>query len=219
VEAWPVIYTDSGSLGVGALSSISFYRSSSVTPTITVTNTFSDNFFITGALSPSVLTSSTDPGTFGAVGLPSVYDTGLYPNINLFGNVPNPPYAQTPIAGTGFNEPLSFTINPGDELRVSGSEGLVWRIASSSFQPGADPSINKSFLYVYLDRAYNGPHPINYFLIRRYVPNPSLVIINSTSSVVNAAGATGFLSPRYVSSTIQRDFNNIVQDLSSKNLI
>jgi hypothetical protein len=219
VEAWPVIYTDSGSLGIGALSSINFYRSSSVTPSITVTNTYQSNFFVTGALSPLVLTSSTDPGVFGAVGLPSVYNTGLYPNINLFGNVPNPPYAQTPVAGTGFNEPLSFTINPGDELRVSGSEGLVWQIVSSSFQPGADPSIDKSYLYVYLDHAYNGPHPINYFLIRRYVPNPSLVIINSTSSVVNAAGATGFLSPRYVSSTIQRDFNSIVQDLSSKNLI
>ena len=56
-------------------------------------------------------------------------------------------------------------------------------------------------------------------MIRRYVPNPSLVIVESTSSIVNAAGGTGFLLPQYKSQALTTNFNDIVQNLAQKNLI
>jgi len=153
--------------------------------------TISSPYFTTGSLSRNVLTSSAILGS-------------------LYGS-----YQQTPITNSGFNDPLLLNFVNNDEIRYEGNEGQLYLILSSSYS-----STSERF-YIYLDKNISSTAGINtdYFLIRRYVPNPSLVLINSTSSVVNAGNGTGFLSPQYVSSTIQRDFNNIVQNLSSKNLI
>jgi len=167
----------------------------------------------TGSLSPSVLTSSTNLSIVGPISLASVYENGNPPYSYGF---ESSSYEQVPINGTGFNDPLPFTILPYDEFRVSGSENLVWTIISSSHDYTAGVSTN---LYLFLDRPYTGSYPPDYFTIRRYVPNPNLVIINTTSSIVNAAGATGFLLPEYPSQLLDNNFDNIVQDLSSKNLI
>ena len=205
VEAWPIVYTDSGSLGNNYISTISF-SNGVVTSSVT-------NFWTTGALSPSVLTSSTNLTIVSPKSLADVYGTGNPPYVFGFESAS---YSQVPVAGTGFNNPLTFTINPNDEFRVSGSENLIWRITNVSHSYNAGVSTE---LFVTLDKPYSGSYPPNYFLIRRYVPNPSLVILNSTSSIVNSAGGTGFLSPRYVSQTIQSNFDNIIQDLAQKNLI
>lgn len=157
-----------------------------------ISNTsISSPYFTTGSLSRNILTSS------AALGV-------------LYGS-----YQQTPIVNSGFNDPLLLNFSKNDEIRYENNEGQIYLILSSSYS-----SVTERF-YIYLDKNISPTAGINtdYFLIRRYVPNPSLVIINSTSSIVNAAGSTGFLSPQYVSSTIQRDFNNILQNLSSKNLI
>ena len=205
VEISPIVYTDSGSLGDGSFSSIDFNNGAS---TVSVTS-----FWTTGSSSPSVLTSSTNLSIVGPISLASVYENGNPPYSYGF---ESSSYEQVPINGTGFNDPLPFTILPYDEFRVSGSENLVWTIISSSHDYTAGVSTN---LYLFLDRPYTGSYPPDYFTIRRYVPNPNLVIINTTSSIVNAAGATGFLLPEYPSQLLDNNFDNIVQDLSSKNLI
>ena len=87
---------------------------------------------------------------------------------------------------------------------------------SSSHNYTAGVSTN---LYVYLDRAYTGSYPPDYFTIRRYVTNPSLVLVESTSSIVNTGGGTGFLLPQYKSQALTTNFNDIIQNLASKNLI
>ena len=205
VEVWPIVYTDSGSLGNGALTSISFNNGGA---SLSVTS-----FWTTGSSSPSVLTSSTNLASINPNSLATVYENG------------NPPYAfgfesssfsQVPVTGSGFSTPLPFTIQSGDEIRFSGSEDLVWRINSASHDYAAGVSTN---LYLFLDSPYTGSYPPNYFLIRRYVPNPSLVLVESTSSVVNAGGGTGFLLPQYPSQALTTNFNDIVQNLAQKNLI
>ena len=205
VEVWPVVYTDSGSLGNNYIPSISFNNGGALLSV--------SNFWTTGSASPSVLTSSTNLAIPAQTSLADVYQNG------------NPPYAygfesasfsQVPIAGTGFSDPLPFNILPYDEFRVSGSEDLVWQIVSASHTYTAGVSTN---LYVYLDRAYTGSYPPNYFTIRRYVTNPSLIIVESTSSIVNAGGGTGFLLPQYTSQTLTTNFNDIIQNLAQKNLI
>ena len=208
VEVWPIVYTDSGSLGNGALTSINFNNGGAL---VTVTN-----FFTTGSSSPSVLTSSTNPQLVGSIGLASVYNNGLPPYAFGFESAS---FSQVPVTGSGFSPPLPFTIQSGDEIRFSGSEDLVWRINSSSLSIGTNLALSSSFLYLFLDSPYTGSYPPNYFLIRRYVPNPSLVLVESTSSVVNAGGGTGFLLPQYPSQALTTNFNDIVQNLAQKNLI
>jgi hypothetical protein len=208
VEVWPIVYTDSGSLGNGALTSINFNNGGAL---VTVTN-----FFTTGSSSPSVLTSSTNPQLVGSIGLASVYNNGLPPYAFGFESAS---FSQVPVTGSGFSTPLPFTIQSGDEIRFSGSEDLVWRINSSSLSIGTNLALSSSFLYLFLDSPYTGSYPPNYFLIRRYVPNPSLVLVESTSSVVNAGGGTGFLLPQYPSQALTTNFNDIVQNLAQKNLI
>ena len=205
VEVWPVVYTDSGSLGNNYITPISFTNGQQ---TLSVTN-----FWTTGSLSPSVLTSSTDLSIVSSKSLADVYENGNPPYVYGFESAS---YQQNPIAGTGFNDPLPFNILPYDEFRVSGSEDLVWQITRVSHSYDAGVSTE---LFVTLDRAYTGSYPPDYFLIRRYVTNPSLVIVGSTSSIVNAGGGTGFLLPQYTSQALTTNFNDIIQNLAQKNLI
>ena len=205
VEVWPVVYTDSGSLGNNYITPISFTNGQQ---TLSVTN-----FWTTGSLSPSVLTSSTDLSIVSSKSLADVYENGNPPYVYGFESAS---YQQNPVAGTGFNNPLPFTILPYDEFRVSGSEDLVWQITRVSHSYNAGDSTE---LFVTLDRAYTGSYPPDYFLIRRYITNPSLVIVGSTSSIVNAGGGTGFLLPQYTSQALTTNFNDIIQNLAQKNLI
>ena len=205
VEVWPIVYTDSGSLGNGALTSISFNNGGAA---LSVTS-----FWTTGSSSPSVLTSSTNLASINPNSLATVYENGNPPYAFGF---ESSSYSQVPVTGSGFSTPLPFTIQSGDEIRFSGSEDLVWRINSASHDYTAGVSTN---LYLFLDSPYTGSYPPNYFLIRRYVPNPSLVLVESTSSVVNAGGGTGFLLPQYPSQALTTNFNDIVQNLAQKNLI
>jgi len=123
-------------------------------------------------------------------------------------------YQQNPVAGTGFNDPLLLTINPYDEIRFNGSENYVATIQSSSFNS------TTGLFYLYLQTPINtSTINTNYFLIRRYVTNPSLILVRSTSSIVNAGGGTGFLLPQYKSQALTTNFNDIIQNLASKNLI
>ena len=56
---------------------------------------------------------------------------------------------------------------------------------------------------------------LNSFLIRRYVPNPSFVIIDSLK--INSS--PGFLIPEYASQDILDNFDNIIKELTEKGLI
>jgi hypothetical protein len=205
VEVWPIVYTDSGSLGNNYIPTISFNNGGA---SLSVSN-----FWTTGSASPSVLTSSTNLSIISPNSLADVYQNGNPPYVYGFESAS---FSQVPVAGTGFSEPLPFNILPYDEFRVSGSEDLIWQIVSASHTYTAGVSTN---LYVYLDRAYTGSYPPNYFTIKRYVTNPSLVLVESTSSIVNAGGGTGFLLPQYTSQTLTTNFNDIIQNLAQKNLI
>jgi hypothetical protein len=205
VEVWPVVYTDSGSLGNNYIPTISFNNGAALK---SVTS-----FWTTGSLSPSVLTSSTNLAVLSPTSLADVYENGNPPYVYGFESAS---YSQVPVNGTGFSEPLPFTILPYDEFRVSGSEDLVWQITRVSHSYNAGVSTE---LFATLDRPYTGSYPPDYFLIRRYVTNPSLVIVESTSSVVNAGGGTGFLLPQYKSEALTTNFNDIIQNLAQKNLI
>ena len=126
-----------------------------------------------------------------------------------------PGYSQTPVVtngtGSGFKNPLPFTIQQYDQIRFGGNENQVYIIMSSSFSPSNN-------LYLHLDRTPQG-QDLDYFSIRRLVSDPGFIIINNNPIVSQPGLSPSFILPKYMSPTLKKNLPNIIADLSSKLLI
>ena len=177
------------------------YTSNGPLPSVIVN---SGNFYFTqnplvnaNVLSPFWATGSTSPNIL----------TGSKFNSNIYGN-----NRQSDVSGSGYDTPYQiFNIQIGDEVRFSASENQVYQII------GVNPPTQNSndSLYLTLDKPILTGTNLNSFLIRRYVPNPSFVIVDS----LKIDSSPGFLIPEYTSQDILDNFDNIIKELTEKGLI
>ena len=149
------------------------------------------SYWVTGSNSKTILTGSQ-------------FTTDIYGSLT-----------QTTVSGSGYDSPYQlFTSQVGDEIRFSADENQVYQII------GINPpqqNANNS-LYLTLDRPVVSGTVLNSFLLRRYVPNPSFVLINADKTN-QVGGGAGFLLPEYSSQDILDKFDSIVANLTEKGLI
>ena len=122
---------------------------------------------------------------------------------------------QNEVTGSGYDYPYQlFTVERGDIIRFSANETQTYLIINVSA-----PSENaNNALYLTLDRPLVVGTNTNSFLIKRYVPNANIVLIDAEKTGTVGSGA-GFLMPEYASETLLTKFDSIVQDLTAKGII
>jgi hypothetical protein len=122
---------------------------------------------------------------------------------------------QNEVTGSGYDYPYQpFTVQRGDIIRFAANETQTYLIINVSA-----PSENaNNALYLTLDRPLVVGTNTNSFLIKRYVPNANIVLIDADKTGTVGSGA-GFLMPEYASETLLNKFDSIVQDLTAKGII
>jgi hypothetical protein len=124
---------------------------------------------------------------------------------------------QKDINKSGFN-PINLDFEPQnyDEIRFEGLEQLSFAIIAVT-------SSNNQ-LQLNLDQEIPNGVNLDYFLLRRYVEDPSSIILDvnfpltDNSSSINSAG-NGILKPQYITKELESSIDTIVQNLKSQNLI
>ena len=120
---------------------------------------------------------------------------------------------QKSIEKSGFNLiNIDFEPQPNDEIRFEGLESLTFQISSST-QSGLQLQLN---LYEDIPANVN----LDYFLLRRYVKDPSSVILNKNYPLQDKSGSAnstdnGILKPQYVT----KEVDTIIQNTLTQNLI
>jgi len=117
---------------------------------------------------------------------------------------------QTSIERSGFNPIVNdFELQPYDEIRFQGTENLAFAITR----------VYSSASIVTLDLDGNIPTgtDLNYFFVRRYVGDPSSIILEVDKPAGGSSG--GVLKPQYLSSTLESNLDTIIQNLKNQNLI
>jgi hypothetical protein len=162
-----------------------------LTQTPPLSSSITSSFWFTGSTSPSTLTGS----QFNA----DIYGISY----------------QNEVTGSGYDYPYQlFTVERGDIIRFAASENQSYLITNVSA-----PSQNaNNILYLTLDRPVVTGTNLDSFLIKRYVPNANIVILDADKTVSVGNGA-GFLMPEYASQTLLDKFDSIVQDLTAKGII
>jgi hypothetical protein len=117
---------------------------------------------------------------------------------------------QQSIERSGFN-PISLDFEPQqyDEIRFQGIENLAYSIINVTSSNGQ----------LQLQLSGNIPDGTNlsYFLLRRYVADPSNIILDLNKPAGASSG--GVLKPEYVTDELNKNLDTIVQNLKSKGLI
>jgi hypothetical protein len=117
---------------------------------------------------------------------------------------------QQSIERSGFN-PISLDFEPQqyDEIRFQGIEDLAYSIINVTSSNGQ----------LQLQLSGNIPNGTNlsYFLLRRYVADPSNIILDLNKPAGASSG--GILKPEYVTDELNKNLDTIVQNLKSKGLI
>lgn len=154
-------------------------------------STLVNGYWTTGSTSPNVLTGSQ-------------FTSDIY-GISY----------QSEVSGSGYDYPYQlFTIQRGDQIRFAASENQIYMITSVD-----EPSQNvANTLYITLDRPIVSGTNLNSFLVKRFVPNPNIVLIDADKTG-NVGSGAGFLIPEYASQTLLDKFDSIVQDLTTKGII
>ena len=117
---------------------------------------------------------------------------------------------QTSIERSGFNPIVNdFELQPYDEIRFQGTENLAFIITR----------VYSSASVVTLDLNRNIPSGtnLNYFFVRRYVEDPSSIILDVDKPAGGSSG--GILKPQYLSSAVESNLDTIIQNLKNQNLI
>jgi hypothetical protein len=120
---------------------------------------------------------------------------------------------QKSIEKSGFNLiNTDFEPQPNDEIRFEGLESLAFQISEVT-QSGIQLQLN---LYNDIPANVN----LNYFLLRRYVEDPSSIILDVNYPLTDKSGSsnstgTGILKPQYVT----KEVNTIIQNTLTQNLI
>jgi hypothetical protein len=147
-----------------------------------------NNFWYTGSGTPNILLASTA-------------SEGLNQYIGQ---------RQQNIERSGF-DPISLDFEPQlyDEIRFQGIEDLAYSIINISSSNGQ--------LRLQLDGNIPNGTNLSYFLLRRYVNDPSNIILDLNKPVGASSG--GILKPEYVTDSINKNLDSIIQNLKSKGLI
>jgi len=147
-----------------------------------------NSFWSTGSGTPNILLASTS-------------STGLN---NFIGQ------RQQSIERSGFN-PISLDFEPQlyDEIRFQGVENLAYSIINITSSNGQ--------LQLQLDGNIPSGTNLSYFLLRRYVNDPSNIILDLNKPAGASSG--GVLKPEYVTDNINKNLDSILQNLKSKGLI
>lgn len=116
---------------------------------------------------------------------------------------------QTDITSSGFN-PITknFTVQVGDEIRFEGTELQTYNVN--------DVSTTSGNIILTLDRTVTAAK-LDYFLLRRYVDDPSYILLN----VDKPAGGTsvGILTPEYFYQGTSDKVDSILKTLKTERLI
>lgn len=121
---------------------------------------------------------------------------------------------QEPIPDSGFNNTqFLFTVEPGDQFRFQNDESKVYNVINV-ITPDQEP---EGKIKVFLDRDVSTSVNKDYFLIRRFVKDGSYIIFDENKP----AGASGaaFIKPRFTTDILNKDVDQFIQDLKSKNLL
>ena len=146
------------------------------------------NFWVTGSGAPSILLANTA-------------SNGLNQYVGS---------RQYSIDRSGFNPiSLDFEPQPYDEIRFQGIENLAFGITNVTSSNGQ--------LQLQLDNNIPNGTNLNYFLLRRYVNDPSNIILDLDKPAGASSG--GILKPEYVTDTLNNNLDSIIQNLKSKGLI
>ena len=121
---------------------------------------------------------------------------------------------QSEVSGSGYDFPYQpFIVKRGDQIRFSADENQSYMITN------VNPTTSSLFLT--LDRPIVNFTNLDSFLLKTFVPNPNIVILNVDKTGANQGeGAIpGFLLPEFTSQTILDKFDTIIANLSEKGLI
>jgi hypothetical protein len=199
-QYYPIVYTDSGSMGTNYLQKngqitpyIGFTSPSQSLSTFTPIYVTTNNIFTTNNTTAELTLTSSNTNFIKTI----VSGSYIEDNYNV-----------------GYGNCLDISIKQYDQIRFNADESTTRYIVSSSLNSFGN------LLYLFLNEPINTDLTtsnfidVNVFLIRRLVDDPGFVIINTQ----NAQGP-GFILPKYPSPTLKSNFSNIVQDLASKNLL
>lgn len=118
-------------------------------------------------------------------------------------------YGQTQknITRSGFNPiTLPFTVKVKDEVRFEGTETLSYEVLSVTQSSTGNVVLN-------LDGTIPSGTNTDYFLVRRYVDDPSYVILEVNKPA--GASSAGVLKPKYISPNLENSLEDIVQSLQN----
>ena len=121
---------------------------------------------------------------------------------------------QRTIEGSGFNTVQNiWKILPGDQFRFQDDESKVYNVIDV-----VDPKSNDlGQIIVTLDRGVSAVIDKDYFLIRRFVEDGSFIIFDENKPTGTSGAA--FIKPRFVTDILNKDVDQFIQDLKSKNLL
>lgn len=118
---------------------------------------------------------------------------------------------QANIERSGFNPIVNdFELQANDEIRFQGLENLAFVINSVTSSITGQLTLN-------LDRNIPNGTNLNFFLVRRYVEDPSSIILEVNKPAGASSG--GVLKPQYIAPTLEDNLDSIIQNLRNQNLI
>lgn len=193
---------------------------------ITATNQGGQGQFVNINTNSYLRVSQTPPPAIGSVG-PDVNPDNFnyWEKLGIIGTTGAQKFktkALTPVYGqrqkdidkSGFNPiTFDFVLQVGDQIRFQGTETQTYTITS------VDNAVSDPGAIVFtVDRQINLTNDdMNWFLVRRYVTDPSYLILE----VDKPAGgtSTGVLTPEYFYGATKEKVDNILKELKKDNLI
>ena len=122
---------------------------------------------------------------------------------------------QSLITGSGMDETQQvFTVQPGDQFKFQDDESKVYKVASV-IEPNQDINGN---LTVNFTRTISPAINLDYFLIRRFASDGASIIFDEIKPGINPSGPA-FIKPKFTSKALDKDIDQFIQDLKSKNLL
>lgn len=120
---------------------------------------------------------------------------------------------------TGYDEVTTkFTVEIGDQFRFGYDEDNVYTVVSQSFSfPGLGLISNRIFFDRDISTSGLTTFELNSFLIRRVIPDPSLIIFEYTKP--QGIGADGFIYPAAISDALENNIDKIQEKLKRDNVI
>lgn len=118
---------------------------------------------------------------------------------------------QANIERSGFNPIVNdFELQTNDEIRFEGLEQLSFTITSVTSSATGQLTLN-------LNKSIPSGTNLDFFLVRRYVEDPSSIILEVNKPAGASSG--GVLKPQYIAQSLEDNLDTIIQNLRNQNLI